>query len=56
MNKQQRQLAEKILRLKNEKRALLLAHNYQRPEIQEIADYVADSIGLCRKAQQEKDA
>jgi quinolinate synthase len=56
MNKQQKQLAEKILKLKNEKRALLLAHNYQRPEIQEIADYIADSIGLCRKAQQEKDA
>lgn len=56
MNKQQKQLAERILKLKNEKRALLLAHNYQRPEIQEIADYVADSIGLCRRAQQEKDA
>jgi quinolinate synthase len=56
MNKQQKELAEKILKLKNEKRALLLAHNYQRPEIQEIADYVADSIGLCRRAQQEKDA
>jgi len=56
MNQQQKELAEKILKLKNEKRALLLAHNYQRSEIQEIADYVADSIGLCRRAQQEKDA
>lgn len=48
-------LVEKILRLKREKGALLLAHNYQRPEIQEIADYIADSIGLCRRAQQGED-
>jgi len=56
MNKEQTKLAEKILKLKKEKKALLLAHNYQRPEIQEIADYVADSIGLCRRAQQEEEA
>ncbi|MDH5713815.1 MAG: quinolinate synthase NadA, partial [Candidatus Bathyarchaeota archaeon] len=56
MSKEQKELAEKILKLKKEKKALLLAHNYQRPEIQEIADYVADSIGLCRRAQQEEEA
>jgi len=56
MDRGQEKLAEKIFRLKKEKKALLLAHNYQRPEIQEIADYIADSIGLCRKAQQEEEA
>ena len=56
MNKEQKELTEKILKLKKKKKALLLAHNYQRPEIQEIADYVADSIGLCRRAQQEEEA
>ena len=49
-------LVNKIQRLKKEKKALLLAHNYQRPEVQDIADYLGDSIELCRKAMDEKDA
>jgi len=56
MEEKQGKLAERILKLKKEKGALLLAHTYQRPEIQEIADYVADSLGLCRRAQQEEEA
>lgn len=43
-------LQEEIKILAREKNALILAHYYQRPEIQEIADFVGDSLGLARKA------
>lgn len=45
-------LQEKIVALKKKKNAVLLAHYYQVPEIQDIADYVGDSLGLAQMAVQ----
>ncbi len=43
---------EEIERLKREKNAIILAHYYQEAEIQDIADYIGDSLGLARQAAQ----
>src|SRR5882672_9559722 len=45
-------LAEEILELKRDRRAILLAHHYQDAEIQELADVVGDSLELARKARE----
>ena len=45
-------LAEEILDLKQDRRAILLAHHYQDAEIQELADFVGDSLELARKAKE----
>ena len=43
-------ISDEILDLKRQRRAILLAHHYQEPEIQELADCVGDSLELARKA------
>ena len=45
-------IAEEILELKRERRAILLAHHYQDAEIQELADVIGDSLELSRKARE----
>ena len=45
-----RELKERVLELKERKGAIILAHNYQRTEVQEVADFVGESLYLARRA------
>src|SRR6266550_5786217 len=44
------ELQSRIRQLAREKNAVILAHNYERPEVQDVADFVGDSLGLSREA------
>ncbi len=49
-SKKTNQILDKIKRLKKERRAVILAHNYQTSDVQDIADFTGDSLELSRKA------
>ena len=45
-----KEIVDRIQQLKKEKNAIILAHYYTRPEVQDVADYLGDSLGLSRMA------
>ncbi len=50
IDKMNNDLVEQIQSIKKERNAIILAHSYQRDEVQDIADFVGDSLGLSREA------
>ena len=45
-----RRMSEEVRALAAERNAVILAHNYQVPEVQDVADFIGDSLGLSRQA------
>ncbi|MBM4044338.1 MAG: quinolinate synthase NadA [Planctomycetes bacterium] len=48
------ELRERLSKLKRQRNAIILVHNYQRPEVQDVADFVGDSLGLSQQAAKTK--